>query len=187
MKRLLAAVPLACAALGLAACGGTSTGSPSPDSSSNQDQPSGSTLSSDNGLGAAPTGASGAMAGIDPCHLITKEEGARFNITGAQPLNSGGARRCKYQTGDAGTVSVDLREHQGIDSVSNQYGQLKGTTVAGKPAKEQQTDLGGCLIAVGITSGSRVDVQYAPASANVAEACATDEKIAALVAGKITS
>ncbi|MGH3622212.1 MAG: DUF3558 family protein, partial [Sciscionella sp.] len=143
MKRLLVAVPLVCAALGLAACGGTSTGSPSPDPSSNQDQPTNSTPSSDNGSGSAPTGASGAMAGIDPCHLITKEEGAQWNIDGADPQNNGGARSCQYHTSDHGNIELDLREHQGIDSVSNQYGQLKGTTVAGKPAKEQQTDLGG--------------------------------------------
>lgn len=134
----------------------------------------------------SPTGMSGAMSQIDPCNLISQQEGARWGITGARENNGSAARSCQYTQANNGNVAVSLRETQGIDSVSTQYGSFTDTTVGGRKAKEQRSQFGSCLIAIAISPTSRVDVLYTDPSADAAKSCQEDEQVAQLVSGKIT-
>lgn len=188
VKRSIVLFPLLGAiALGSSACDASPGTQPSQDTAV-RTSPQNQIPDAAGPVDSSPTRLSGSLAQIDPCNLITQEDGAQFGVTGAQPNSGFGARSCQYPTsknGRTGNIEIDIREKQGLDQFDTSQGAAKDITVGGRTAKEQQS-IGGCVIAIEITAHSRVDVQYTPQSANSAEACQVDEQVARLVSGKVT-
>ncbi|WP_158559818.1 DUF3558 family protein [Prauserella sp. PE36] len=137
-----------------------------------QNEP-GSALTSDtpastqhSGASNAPTSApsNASTASIEPCSLLSFADVSSFGTFKERPEEDEGlgARSCTYypERTDAArlpTVGVDVRDDQDVDSVNDEglginTGELNGRNLAQVPAH------GGCIIALGVGAGSRVDV-----------------------------
>jgi hypothetical protein len=156
VHRRIAVLPLLAAALfGLAACNSTTTGSGSP-------------ATSDTSSGGGPTSGSGGGGGgtssLQPCDLLSADAVSANQLTRSDSGNSSGARSCGWenttQNNGAGySLGVDVRDSQGI-SDANTGGYTKTTDNVGSHNGVQLESSSGndCIVAIGVTSSSRVDV-----------------------------
>ncbi|MGH3436345.1 MAG: DUF3558 family protein [Sciscionella sp.] len=107
----------------------------------------------------APTQAA-TLATVDPCSLLPRADAAQVGVTGAgNPENVGTARGCAWHTTDGAEVSVDVRTNLGLSQVQANGGTVGPVTTLGSHQSRQQQNSVGCLVAIGVTAGSRVDVQ----------------------------
>ncbi|WP_340685875.1 DUF3558 family protein [Amycolatopsis coloradensis] len=180
MKKLCV-LPLAAAALVLAACSSEKPGSASPAPSAPPAQTGGSS--------SAPATGGGDTKSIDPCSLLSAADLSSYG-TFKDPvtLNEGGARACQFSkeaasASDSLTVSVDLRDTQNIDSV-NDGGNGKTTgNVNGRKAVLVPKPPSGCLMALELTASARADVLVD--ATDPKQACEVAEKVADTVEPKL--
>ncbi len=179
MKKLCV-VPLAAAALVLAACSSEKPGSASPAPSA---PPASSSASSP-----APT--SGAdTASIEPCSLVGAADLASYG-TFKPPTseNAGGARLCTLNK-EAATASetlsigIGVRDTQGLDTVSDAGTGKTTGNVNGRKAILAPRPPAGCLMALELGASARVDVLVAADDAE--KACGIAEKVADIVEPKL--
>lgn len=112
----------------------------------------------------SPAGTSVALAGIDPCSLLSDAEIAAYgNFGEPAPQNHGDDRSCNWQTqqgsGDSIGISVDIRNSQGVSDANDAGLGIDTTEVGGRQVARIPTQTGGCIIAIGVTESSRVDVR----------------------------
>ncbi|RSN58653.1 DUF3558 domain-containing protein [Amycolatopsis sp. WAC 04182] len=179
MKKLCV-LPLAAAALVLAACSSEKPGSASPAPSAPPAQSSASS--------AAPT-SGGDTASIDPCSLVSAADLASYG-TFKPPTNenAGGARLCTLNK-EAATASetlsigVGVRDTQGLDTVSDSGNGKTTGNVNGRKAVLAPRPPGGCLMALELGPAARVDLLVAADDAE--KACGIAEKVADIVEPKL--
>jgi hypothetical protein len=175
----------AAAAFGLAGCSSSEAGNPVPSAG----VPS---SSSDNGpaTSSPSTGSSSVdTASIQPCSLLDVSALAEYGaFTGPTEKELGGARTCSFQkqlanASDKGlTVSIGIRDTQGISSVNDPGGGKEPTSVNGRDAVKAMGTRA-CLVALGVGDEARVDVSVT--SDSTEEACAAADKIAGVVEPKL--
>jgi hypothetical protein len=149
---------LAVAALALAGCTQNVPGSQTTGSSGSGGQPTSASSPS----GGAPGGKS--LASVDPCTLLTSGEVAQLGLPAGQKENLGGARGCTWNvpSGNGYSLGVGIRDAQGIKDLVTEGGRLSKISVGKHDARrleEQGKTPGSCMITLGVTSSSRVDVQ----------------------------
>ncbi|WP_410658494.1 DUF3558 family protein [Amycolatopsis sp. lyj-112] len=184
MKKLYA-LPLAAAALMLAACSSEKPGTPSAAPSSPAQSGSSSSQPS-----SSPATGGGDTASLDPCSLVTAADLASYGSFKAPvPGDDGGARTCTIPKDKATaseeslTVSVGIRDTQGLDSVADAGNGKTTGEVQGRKAVQVPTPPTNCLIALEAGAGSRVDVVIV--STDPAKACGIAEKVADIVVPKL--
>lgn len=175
--------------LGTVGCSSSTSGTPSPASSSvNASSPGATSTSS---TGASPADA---LQSLDACTLLTDQEAAQFKATGPGKLDTtnvaGAASDCRWSgRSSLGALAfgVQVRPSQGIDDVNSDGGQLTKGDVQGRPAAKFATTTGGdCLIALAVSPTARVDVSTLVAGAtDSTEACQAADTLAGYVNAKI--
>jgi hypothetical protein len=140
------------ALLGVAACTTSMTGSGSPATA-------GSTQS-----GGGPTSSGPALASIQPCNLLSSDIVNQDQLGTPTPGNEGGARGCSWQNttannGDGYAVGVDIRDSQGIKDINSAGYTVTSNNIGSHPGRQlQSTQSGTCIVVIGVTSSSRVDM-----------------------------
>lgn len=129
---------------------GQSAGTPLPETS-----PTTATSTSVPGTSSS----SGSSKDADPCSLLTQAEASGLGASGAPKREMVGTKdTCRWKTADA-TFQVGVRTNLGLAQVQPDGGQVTDLTVGNRPAKKVSGDGSGvCIIAVEISSSSRVDV-----------------------------
>jgi hypothetical protein len=177
----------AAAAFGLAGCSNSEAGNPVPSAG-------GPSSSADSGSApsTAPSSAGGSSAAttsIQPCSLLSASDLAEYGtFTGPTERELGGARACSFlrkleSASDKGlTVSIGIRDTQGISSVNDPGGGKESASVNGRDAVKAK-GTSACLVALGVGDKARVDVSVTSDSTD--EACAAADKIAGVVEPKL--
>lgn len=176
VKPRIALIGIALSLLVVSGCGGEVDGraGPAPDATSG-----GRT-----GDTTEPTTASndvGSLEDADPCTLLTRAEAEQ--VTGSlrdDPAreDAGTARGCGFNAKN-GSFSVDIRTNAGLASV-NAPGQVTDVPVGRHQAKRFVGNTGSCVVAIGVTETSRVDVVL-NASGGEGDPCEMATRIAELV------
>lgn len=120
---------------------------------------------------------------IDPCALLTTDEVHQFEANQGIPKTLGGARKCQWLIpGGNGVFSADLRNSQGLKDIVVGSGTLSDQRVGDHPGKALKEDggTGTCMIVIGITESSRVDV-LGSYKADTAKACDLAMRVATLI------
>lgn len=176
----------AAAAFGLAGCSNSEAGNPVASA--------GGPSSSSDSSSAPSTSATGSSSSVNttsiqPCSLLAVSDLSEYGtFTGPTDKELGGARLCSFQkqlasASDKGlTVSIGIRDTQGISSVNDVGGGKESTSVNGRDAVKAMGTRA-CLVALGVGDKARVDVSIT--SDSTAEACAAADKIAAVVEPKL--
>jgi hypothetical protein len=120
---------------------------------------------------------------IDPCALLTADEVHQFGANQGIPKTLGGARTCKWSTPDGnGVFGTGLRNSQGLKDIVVGNGTLSDLRIGNRAGKALKEDggAGTCMIVIGITESSRVDVQGLY-KADTARACDLAMRVATLI------
>ncbi|GGU47049.1 DUF3558 domain-containing protein [Lentzea flava] len=167
----------------ITACTGSTAGDPkpTPDTSS----PTSSEDSRSSTSSPTSTKASGSLADTDPCGLLTKSEAEQ--VLGPlkeepKPQKIGSSRGCEFAPNRV-FLSVGIRTDVGLAGVQATGGEIKDIKVGGHQAKQLLGAGGSCIVAVGVTSSSRVDITLNAGSST--DPCPPALKIAELVEPKL--
>lgn len=139
--------------LALSACsGGGSAGTPRPETTT-------TTPSTTTGSPTSSGTVRGSLADTDPCDLLTTSEATELGSTGSPKREKvGTADTCKWKSADS-NFHVGVRTNMGIGQVQPDAGQVKDITVIDRKAKQVSGNAAGtCIIALDVSSSSRVDV-----------------------------
>jgi hypothetical protein len=173
-----ALLPLAAALLALAACASPTPGTGTPASTTEAPISSGSSPSS---------AASDGLAAIQPCDLISSAQASQNNLQPEGPSNAAGARSCNWSNASADNglgyaLEVDLRDTQGLADVNTDGLTISDDPIGHHQAKQaERTSDGDCLVIIGVTSKSRVDVTLSTSASNLTEACSLANQYARLI------
>ncbi|MEU6646247.1 DUF3558 family protein [Saccharomonospora sp. NPDC046836] len=139
---------------------------------------------------AIPSNEGGAsLAGLDPCTLLDTSEIARYgNHKPPERETIGTARTCAWyprrasSSDDAPAIATIIRENAGVDDM-NDIGQGVQRTQANGRDIGKAPGPGGCVIAIGVTATSRVDV---PATGlRTEDSCIVADQLAVIVEPKL--
>jgi uncharacterized protein DUF3558 len=187
VKRRFAAVPVFAAVLSLAACSGI------PASSQGPGQAGGSTPASPGGT--ASSSEESPLASIKACNLISRSVAAQMHMQLDGPGSNFPPTKddCSWtKPVDASglhgyTAGVTLRPTQGTKDVNTRgWPTITNYSTAGHHAKRLRAPNGNCLIAIGVTNSSRVDVTV-NAELDSALACKVADQMAQVIARELPS
>lgn len=108
--------------------------------------------------------------------------------TATEGIDEGGARNCNWSNAATGyALEVSVRNDQGLGDINtdglsltdDQVGRHHGRLAQG-PANGD-----GCLVAIGVTATSRVDVTVSTSDSSVAHACSLANRFARVVEPKL--
>lgn len=184
MVRFLLVPVVALLALGLVGCSDETAGDATPGESTNRPTIPGGDTSTE-----APTesgesgGGDSGTADLQPCDLLTADELAQFNLGEGVEDELGPARQCKWQASGQQTVAVGVIDELGTDQVQTS-GSKEPMKVGSHDAVRYDGVLGTCVVAIGVTDSSRVDVTAA-ADGDLQKACTVAKQAAQLVEPKL--
>jgi hypothetical protein len=141
------------ALLSVAACTSSTSGNGTPASTANTTQP-----------GNSSPAASSALASMQPCDLLSSNDLSQNQLGSTTPENLAGVRTCRWQNttannGDGYTIGVGIRESQGINNAGTDTDTVTTDNIGSHPGRQLQSTISGsCIIAIGVTNTSRVDV-----------------------------
>lgn len=160
--------------------GGTplATGTGDATSSSSNEAPE--TSSSDPG--------GSAVADLDPCTLLSTSELADYgNLEGPKDPGFQSVRACDWQTpvgADEGLViGVAVRDDAGVRDANDTGSGIDFTEVDGREVARIPDAGGHCIIALGVTDSSRVDVNVT--APDTQRACEIADEVAGIVEPKL--
>ncbi|WP_170166792.1 DUF3558 family protein [Lentzea atacamensis] len=166
------------ALVAISACsGGQSSGTPRPETNT---QAATTTTSAST----TPSANDGSLKDKDPCSLLSSTEASGLGATGTPKREMVGTKdTCKWKSADS-NFHVGIRTNLGLAQVQADGGKLTEITVGGRPAKQVSEDTAGtCIIALEVTSSSRVDVTVTPPPKS--DGCPLALKVAEFVAPKL--
>jgi hypothetical protein len=137
----------------MAACTNSTTGSGTPVPTTNTTQ-----------AGGGPTSGGSGLTSIQPCDLLSSDIASQYQLGSPTPGNESGARTCARHNitannGDGYVVGVGIRDSQGINDVNPGGFTVTTDNIRSHPGRQlQSTQSGSCIIAIGVTNSSRVDV-----------------------------
>lgn len=158
MNSRIVLTSLAAAALvAVSACTGSTTGDPKPTPGTGDS--ASSTNSQDTTSSPTSTKPSGSLAETDPCSLLTRSEAEQ--VMGPlkedpKPEKLGSSQTCGFSPKLA-SLSVGTRTNVGLAGVQAP-GEVADLTIGGHQAKKFVAAGGSCIVAIGVSSSSRVDV-----------------------------
>lgn len=166
-------------ALMVAGC--STQGRPTPTPPSSQDGlPSQVAASSS----ASTPGQSGAALPVDhPCSLLSPSDLRQVGVS-VQPTEGmvGTAHECEFDSNDF-SIDVGLRTNVGLADFQAAGGTVENTTIGSHQAKEAADSGGSCVVALGVSASSRVDVTVTPIGTS--DPCPTALNLAKLVEPKL--
>jgi hypothetical protein len=178
--RFVAVVVFAVGLVGLAGCSnstpgtGISVGSSTPaPSSPNQPGSGGSALSA-----------------VQPCGVLDSSQISQNGLTNQESTSGSGARSCKwsndnFDNGNGYALKVDLRDAQGVATFNTAGYALTDDPIGHHQAKQaEQTSGSGCIVTIGVSSTSRVDVIVDTAT-DPNQACTIANQYAKLIEPKL--
>jgi hypothetical protein len=187
VNRRLAVVPVLAAALfGLVACNsntpGTATGTPGGGPTTTAGAPTTSSQSS------GPS-----LASLQPCDLLSASVLANLQLTKTDSGTANGARTCGWQKGvdvnglNGYSAGVDIRDSQGLKDVVTTGFTTTSKKIGSHQAEQlQSTNSGDCIVAIGVTDSSRVDITV-NAETDAAKACQVAGQLATVVETQLPS
>lgn len=180
MKRVLVVLGLAATLVGAVACGAPTVGQPTPATTNgggqtSQDGPSPTSTASGGGGNSLP---------VDhPCDLVPTSGLERVGVSGQPSETSvGTAPACEFDTNDF-TIDVEILTTLGLSDFQAAGGTVQTTTVGSHDAKEVTDNTGSCVIGIGVTAKSRVDVTVTPISGG--NPCPTAMTLAQMIEPKL--
>jgi len=149
---------LAAVLIAVAGCSGSTTGEAKPTPDTGSSSASGNTSRTTTSSPTSTAGGS-SLGDTDPCSLLTKSEAEQ--VTGPlrenpAPNNLGSAKGCEFKP-KGKNLGVDIRTNVGLAGVQAP-GEVIDLTIGGHQAKKFVASGGSCVVAMGVTSSSRVDV-----------------------------
>jgi hypothetical protein len=177
----LVVLPVMAALMGLAACNNSTPGNAVTSSTG--------TSTSTNSPSSTASGSG--LAAIQPCDLLTSTELSQNGLTSNGPSTGSGARRCRwdniaYDNGLGYTIGADVRDGQGLKDFNTAGYSLNDDPIGRHQAKQaQQTNGDGCIVSIGVTTTSRVDVLASNGAADVNQSCALANQYAKLIEPKL--
>ena len=160
MVRFLLVPVVALLALGLAGCSDETAGDATPGQSTNRPTiPGGDTSTEAPAESSEPGGGDSGTGQLQPCDLLTADELARFNL------------------------GEGVEDELGTDQVQTS-GSKEPMKVGSHDAVRYDGVLGTCVVAIGVTDTSRVDVTAA-ADGDLQKACTVAKQAAQLVEPKL--
>lgn len=164
--------------LAVTACTGSTTGDPKPAPDT------GSSASSTSTSSPTSTKATGSLADTEPCSLLTKSEAEQ--VMGSlkeepKPEKIGSSQTCQFSP-DRASFSVGIRTNVGLAGVQAP-GEITDSTIGRHQAKTFVAAGGSCIVAMGVSSSSRVDVVLNAGAST--DPCPRALKIAELVEPKL--
>ena len=119
------------------------------------------------------------LATVDPCSLLSSSEAADIALDPhGEAMRVNGARGCAWH-GSVYSATVSIQPSQGLSALSG--ADPSAVQLTRHPAVERQDgDTGACLVAIGISTTSRVDVDVTGEDYVVAQ-CAHADGIARLI------
>jgi Protein of unknown function (DUF3558) len=178
----LVVLPVMMAALmGLAACTNNTPGNAvtsSTETSTSANSPS-------------STASGSGLAAIQPCDLLTSTELSQNSLTSNGATTGSGARSCSwddnaYDNGLGYTAEADVRDSQGLNDFNTAGYSLSDDPIGRHQAKQaRQTNGDGCIVSIGVTTTSRVDVTANTGAADINQSCALANKYAKLIEPKL--
>lgn len=178
VKRLLVLVGLAAVLTAISACSHSTLGAPSPVTTTNAGQ------TSDGGDGDTSTApASGADSfPTDPCSLLSSADLQQVGVS-SQPTQDkiGSAVSCEMDNSNDHII-VSLFPDSGLAGLQA-TGTVKSTTIGSHQAKQETDSTGSCVIAIGVSDTSSVDVTATPILGG--DPCPTATTVARLVEPKL--
>ena len=179
MNRRTTVLPFVVAALlGAAACTNSTPGSGTP-TTAGSTQPGGPTSSGGSGL-----------TSLQPCDLISPDIASQNQLGTPTTDNAAGSRGCTWQNttannGDGYVVGTDIRGSQGIKDVNTAGNTVTPDNIGNHPGRQlQSTQATVCLIAIGVTNSSRVDITVTGGT-DANQACQLANQFAKLVEPKL--
>lgn len=182
--RRITALVLAAAAVLLPGCAESTAGTPT---AAETDSPSATEPGATSESTSSGSGPGDSLANIDPCTLLSDEDKARLGLRKEEQDSIGGARLCGWVAGTGSSVyglGIGIREKQGLAEVRGADGPPKPVSIGSHDAREARDTSGQtCLVAVGVTDSSRVDVSAS--GGDVSQMCKTATELAKLVEPKL--
>jgi predicted small secreted protein len=180
VKRFALTAAAVALAFGAAACNSTTTGQGEPTFGA----PSSPVTSGagDSG-GSSPTSSSGGSKSLPvdkPCSLFSSSDLTTLGVSSPPSADQvGSAPTCDLSLNPDGAVEVGIRTNEGLSALAG-TGPSTSLTVGSHPAGQQlDAASGGCLIVLGVSANSRVDVVVNMDDAS--QVCPTALKVAKLV------
>jgi hypothetical protein len=155
VKRLVAIAGLmAMMLMGAVACNSSTQGEPSAQNTAGASQPS---FSNPTGSSAASGGA-GTLPADQPCSLLSSADLQRIEVSGQPTQDAIGTEHACEMDNPDGHIIVGVRADVGLAGFQSSGGTVHDMTVGSHQAREVLGDTGTCLISIGVSDSSRVDV-----------------------------
>jgi hypothetical protein len=155
VKRLVAIAGLVAVMLmSAAACNSSTQGEPSAQNTTGVGQPS----SSDPTGSAATSGGTTTLPVDEPCSLLSSADLRSIEVSGQPTQDEIGTEHACEMDNSNGHIIVGVRTDVGLAGFQSSGGTVHGITVGSHQAKEVLGDTGTCLIGIGVSDSSRVDV-----------------------------
>lgn len=178
MKRFALLAGLAVLALGAAACNSATPGSPSAQTQATQPA-----VTTPNGDGGGSGGGGNGLPVDRVCSLLSSADLSQLGASSAPTEGTiGTAHTCEFDNAE-GHVIVGVRTNVGLDGFNASGGTVKDITVGRHQAKQDVDNTGSCIIAIGVTTSSRVDVTVT--GDGTTDPCPTSMAVANIVEPKL--
>ncbi len=175
MKRLVVLAGLAAVLVGAAACNNSTPGQASAATTTTGSQP-GDTSTAGGGGNALPVN--------HACSLLSSAELEQLGVS-AQPTQEmvGTAHACEFDSAEF-SMAIGIRTDVGLAGFTDSGGIVHGTTIGRHQAKQEVDNTGSCVIGIGVSASSRVDVTVTPGD-QTSDPCPTALKLANIVEPKL--
>jgi hypothetical protein len=180
VKRLLVLVGLAVVLVGASACSHSTLGEPSAATTAN----GGGQTSSGGGGGETSTAPSGGATSLptDPCSLLSSADLQQVGVSSLPTQDKiGSAASCEMDNSNDHII-VSLFPDSGLAGLQA-TGTVKNTTIGSHQAKQETDSTGSCVVAIGVSDTSSVDVTATPILGG--DPCPTATTVARLVEPKL--
>ncbi|MGQ0837376.1 DUF3558 family protein [Actinokineospora sp.] len=178
MRRAVTTAAVVMIGFGLTACGGAQTPGQALPATTTAASKTGTTT--ERTTTTSPTSAE-SLADTDPCELLTSADKSALGVTKFEgPEQLGTARICRIRT-PAGTLTPGIRTNIGLTQVVV-TGPINDLTIGSHKAKQlRDTATRGCIVFIGVTASSRVDVDAGDRQGDQDEACDLALRAATLI------
>lgn len=170
--RVVAVVVLAFGLAGLAGCSTSTPGTGTPAGSSS--------------AGPSTTTNGAALSSIQACNVLNSSQISQNGLTDQEATTGSGARSCQwsndnFDNGNGYALKVDIRDSQGLAAINTSGYTVTDDPVGGHQGKQaQQTGGSGCIVSIGVSPTSRVDV-LANTATDANQACTLANQFAKLI------
>ena len=183
VKRLVLVAGIAVTLALAVGCDNSIQGQANPATNPGQEQPTttGSPTSSPSDGGGGGQGSG--LPVNNPCQLVSSDTLSQLSVT-AQPTTEmvGTAHVCNMNSADF-AMGVAIRTDVGLDGFNSSGGTVHDTTVGSHQAKQEVDNTGSCVIGIGVSAMSRVDITVT--GDGTTDPCPTATKLASLVEPKL--